>query len=144
MKGFMNWRSVCGKFKTCKSFVICCKEIMVMRTGCLFPGFPCAVCAAFNPESPARVGCLSKNFISDIRISVIEKDGQIIGNVMYTKAKLVDKNGEVIIFKNNKPKYKLVDIEHDTTIEMTDDEKIDFVAARILKLYRPAFEELGK
>ena len=53
-------------------------------------------------------------------------------------------SGEVYIFKNNKPKYKLVDIEHDTTIEMTDDEKIDFVAARILKLYRPAFEELAK
>ena len=28
--------------------------------------------------------------------------------------------------------------------EMTDEEKIDFVAARILKLYRPAFEELAK
>ena len=57
---------------------------------------------------------------------------------------MVDKNGEVIIFKNNKPKYRLVDIENDTTIEMTDDEKIDFVAARILKRYRRAFEELAK
>ena len=59
-------------------------------------------------------------------------------------ARMVDKNGEVIIFKNNKPKYRLVDIENDTTIEMTDDEKIDFVAARILKRYRRAFEELAK
>lgn len=59
-------------------------------------------------------------------------------------ARIVDKNGEVIIFKNNKPKYKLVDIDSDTTIEMTDDEKIDFVAARILKQYRRAFEELAK
>lgn len=59
-------------------------------------------------------------------------------------ARLVDKTGEVFIFKNNKPKYRLVDIESDTTIEMTDDEKIDFVAARILKQYRKAFEELGK
>jgi len=59
-------------------------------------------------------------------------------------ARLVDKNGEVIIFKNNKPKYKLVDIDSDTTIEMTDDEKIDFVAARVLKRYRKAFEELAK
>lgn len=59
-------------------------------------------------------------------------------------ARLVEKNGEVIIFKNNKPKYKLVDIDSDTTIEMTDDEKIDFVAARILKQYRKAFEELAK
>ena len=59
-------------------------------------------------------------------------------------AKMVEKHGELYIFKNNKPKYKLVDIENDATIEMTDDEKIDFVAARILKLYRPAFEELAK
>jgi len=58
--------------------------------------------------------------------------------------RMVEKNGEVYIFKNNKPKYKLVDIEQDTTIEMTDDEKIDFVAARILKTYRRAFEELAK
>lgn len=59
-------------------------------------------------------------------------------------ARLVDKAGEVYIFKNNKPKYKLVDIENDTTIEMSDNEKIDFVAARILKKYRRAFEELAK
>ena len=59
-------------------------------------------------------------------------------------ARMVDKAGEVYIFKNNKPKYKLVDIESDTTIEMTENEKIDFVAARILKKYRRAFEELAK
>ncbi len=59
-------------------------------------------------------------------------------------ARLADKNGEVYIFKNNKPKYKLIDLENDTTIEMSDDEKIDFVAARILKKYRRAFEELAK
>ena len=59
-------------------------------------------------------------------------------------ARMTDKHGVLYIFKNNKPKYKLVDIENDTSIEMTDDEKIDVVAARILKLYRPAFEELAK
>lgn len=59
-------------------------------------------------------------------------------------ARMAEQNGEVYIFKNNKPKYKLVDIENDAEIEMTDDEKIDFVAARILKKYRAAFEELAK
>ena len=59
-------------------------------------------------------------------------------------ARLVDKNKEVIIFKNNKPKYRIVDIEQENSIEMTDDEKIDFIAARILKKYRAAFEELAK
>ena len=59
-------------------------------------------------------------------------------------ARMVDKKGEVFIFKNNKPKYRLVDIEQESTIEMSDDEKIDFVAARILSKYRAAFEELAK
>lgn len=59
-------------------------------------------------------------------------------------ARMVEKTGEVYIFKNNKPKYKIVDLEHDTTIEMTDDEKIDFVSQRILKQYRRAFEELAR
>lgn len=59
-------------------------------------------------------------------------------------ARMTEKHGEIYIFKNNKPKYKLVDLESDTSIEMSEDEKIDFVAARILKLYRPAFEELAK
>jgi len=59
-------------------------------------------------------------------------------------ARLVDEPGEVNIFQSNKPQHCLVDIENDPTIEMTDDEKIDFVAARILKRYRRAFEELAK
>ena len=59
-------------------------------------------------------------------------------------ARLTDKMGTVYIFKNNKPKYKLVDLENSGEIEMTDDEKIDFVATRILKNYRAAFEELAK
>ena len=50
--------------------------------------------------------------------------------------RIAEKNGQAVIFKNNKPKYMLVD--------MTDDEKIDVVAARILKKYKPAFMELAK
>ena len=59
-------------------------------------------------------------------------------------ARLVDKVGEVVIFKNNKPKYKIIDIENEITIKMSDDEKIDFVANRVLEQYRSAFEELAK
>lgn len=59
-------------------------------------------------------------------------------------AQKVDQSGEVYIFKDNKPKYKLIDIENSNSIEMTDDEKIDFVANRILKKYRKAFEELAR
>lgn len=59
-------------------------------------------------------------------------------------ARMAEKHGELYIFKNNKPKFRLVDIEQDTSIEMSDDEKIDFVAARVLRQYRKAFEELAK
>lgn len=59
-------------------------------------------------------------------------------------ARQAEREGEVYIFKNNKPKYKLVDLEKDTAIEMNDEEKITFVAMRVLKKYRVAFEELAK
>ena len=57
----------------------------------------------------------------------------------------VDKTGEAIVFKNNKPKYLVVDIENgDYILDLTDDEKIDIVAKRILNKYLPAFKELAK
>lgn len=58
--------------------------------------------------------------------------------------KVAEKNGAAIIFKNNKPKYMLLEIENSSFIDLTDDEKIDVVAKRILKKYKPAFEELAK
>ncbi len=58
--------------------------------------------------------------------------------------RIAEKNGQAVIFKNNKPKYILIDLENNPIIEMTDEEKIDFVAARILKKYKPAFLELAK
>lgn len=58
--------------------------------------------------------------------------------------KIADKRGKAVIFKNNKPKYILMNIEESPIIEMTDDEKIDFVAARILREHKRAFLELAK
>ena len=66
-------------------------------------------------------------------------------NQNFTRAtKIADKNGSVVIFKNNKPRYVLVDIQANPVLELSDDEKIDVVAKRILEKYRPAFEELAK
>lgn len=59
-------------------------------------------------------------------------------------ARIAEKRGQAIIFQNDRPKYLLLDIDSSPIIEMTDDEKIDFVAARILKRYHRAFEELAK
>ena len=58
--------------------------------------------------------------------------------------KLADKRGRAIIFKNNKPKYMLLNLDQSPVIEMTDDEKIEFVASRILRKYKAAFQELAK
>lgn len=59
-------------------------------------------------------------------------------------ARIAEKSGEAVIFKNNKPKYVVLDIDRTDYINISDDEKIDVVAARILKKFRPAFEELAK
>ena len=58
--------------------------------------------------------------------------------------RIAEKNGQAIIFKNNRPKYMVIDLESAPMLELTDDEKIDIVAARILKRFKPAFEELAK
>ncbi len=59
-------------------------------------------------------------------------------------AKIADRNGSAVIFKNNRPRYLLIDLAENTMIELTDDEKIDIIAKRILNKYREAFEELAK
>ena len=48
-------------------------------------------------------------------------------------ARIADAQGQAVIFKNNRPKYLLVDIEATPYFDMMDDEKIDVIAARICK-----------
>ena len=59
-------------------------------------------------------------------------------------SRVAEKQGQAVIFKNNRPKFLVIDLDNSPVIDMTDDEKIDFVAARILRKYKPAFEELAK
>lgn len=59
-------------------------------------------------------------------------------------AKMADRFGQVVIFKNNKPKYVLYDLESSPQIEMSDEEKIEFVGRRVLKQHLAAFKELAK
>lgn len=58
--------------------------------------------------------------------------------------RIADAQGQVVIFKNNKPKYLLVDMDATPYFDMTDDEKIDVIAARVMRKFKPAFEELAK
>lgn len=58
--------------------------------------------------------------------------------------RIAEKKGQAVIFRDNRPKYMLIDLDTNPIVDMTEDEKIDFVATRILKRYRVAFEELAK
>ena len=75
------------------------------------------------------------------------KTSQIItmteANQRFSKAsKTADEQGIALIFKNNKPKYILMDI--DQYFELSDDEKIEIVAKRILNRHIDAFKALAK
>ena len=59
-------------------------------------------------------------------------------------AKTAERKGHVVVFKNNRPKLLVIDLDTEPQIEMTEDEKIRFVAERILREHRAAFEELAK
>ena len=58
--------------------------------------------------------------------------------------RIADERGAALVFKNNRPKYKLTNLEVEPDLELTDDEKIDVVARRIMKRFKPAFLELAK
>ena len=58
-------------------------------------------------------------------------------------ARKVDERKKVVVFKNNQPKYVVYSIEA-APMELTDDEKIDIAAKRVLVRYHKAFEELAK
>lgn len=59
-------------------------------------------------------------------------------------AKLAEEKGHVVVFKNNRPKLLVIDLDTEPQIDMTEDEKLEFVAGRILREHKAAFEELAK
>ncbi len=58
--------------------------------------------------------------------------------------RIADQNGQAVIFKNSKPQYILINVDENPMLDLSDDEKIDIVAKRILDKYLPAFKELAK
>ena len=59
-------------------------------------------------------------------------------------ARVAESEGQAVIFKNNKPKFLLIDMDSNSYFDITDDERIDVAAKRIMKRFKPAFEELAK
>ena len=72
------------------------------------------------------------------KITTMEEANKNFLNVV----KLAEEKGKVTILKDGKPKFLLIDI--DSYFELTDDEKIDVAAKRIMSRFKPALEELGK
>lgn len=58
-------------------------------------------------------------------------------------ARKVDERKKIVVFKNNQPRYVVYSFDS-APLELTDDEKIDIAAKRILARYHKAFEELAK
>lgn len=59
-------------------------------------------------------------------------------------ARIAEQEGQAVIVENNRPRYVLLDLDHAPLSDLSNDEKIDLAAARILKRYLPAFQELAK
>lgn len=59
-------------------------------------------------------------------------------------ARIADEKGSAVVFQNDRPQYKLTNLDLEPDLELTDDEKIDVVARRIMARFKPAFLELAK
>ena len=74
----------------------------------------------------------------DVTISEANKD---FSRLMH----MADIHGCVVILKDNKPKYLLIDLEQESLIyDLTEEEKMEIASKRIPRQYKPAFEELAK
>ena len=62
----------------------------------------------------------------------------------FKSTRIADEKGAALMFKNNRPKYKLTNLEVEPDLQLTDDEKIDIVARRIMVRFKPAFLKLAK
>ena len=59
-------------------------------------------------------------------------------------ARIADQQGEAVLYDEGRAKYKIINLDVEPDLELTDDEKIDIVAKRILARFKPAFLELAK
>ena len=58
---------------------------------------------------------------------------------------MADSYGSVVILKENKPKYLLIDLDQESLIyDLTEEEKMEIASKRIMRQYKPALEELVK
>ncbi len=75
----------------------------------------------------------------EVTVSVSEANEDLPGD-----AREEGKKSGAGIVNNDRPVYLPIDPGNGVSCDMSDDEKIDAAAARIMKRYRPAFLELAK
>lgn len=72
-------------------------------------------------------------------VSIIE------ANQNFSKvARKVDENGSVIILKNNRPKYLLVEFDEATDYQVAPDEDVIDISERIIKENKASLEAFSK
>jgi antitoxin Phd len=59
-------------------------------------------------------------------------------------ARQTDRDGRTVIFKRNRPKYLVVDLDGGDYLDLSEDERIEVVARRVMKRHKGAFLELAK
>ena len=59
-------------------------------------------------------------------------------------ARMVDKNGSVVILKNNVPKYLIVEFNQAEAVQTAPDEDVLKISERLIVKNREAYEELAK
>ena len=73
-----------------------------------------------------------------VPISEADKD---FSRVMH----MADNYGHVVILKDNKPKYLLVDLDQESLVyDLTEEEKLEIASKRIMRQHKPTFEKLAK
>ena len=59
-------------------------------------------------------------------------------------ARLVDQTGQVVILKNNVPRYLVIEFSQAEAEQLADDEDVRSISKRLIEKNRKAYEELAK
>ena len=80
------------------------------------------------------------NLDAQIIVSISEASSDF-SSIMH----MANSYGRVVILKDNKPKYLLIDLEQESLIfDLTEEEKLKIASKRIMRQYKPALEDLAK
>lgn len=81
----------------------------------------------------------------DMQVNVKNLVSMTEANQNFSKvAKLVDENGAVVVLRNNKPKYVILEYSQIQDERLVDSDTVENVAKEIIARHLDAFMELAK